>query len=60
VSIKLNKEKEITWVTEIPENDKKIIEGQIKQLEKGKYSLNYRIGLFNENVVESTIEQIVN
>lgn len=58
-SIKLNKEKEITWVTEIPENDKKIIEEKIKQLEKGKYSLNYRIGLLNENVVDSAIEPIL-
>lgn len=59
VSIKLNKEKEITWVTEIPENHKKIIEEKIKQLEKGKYSINYRIGLLNENVVEASIEQTI-
>jgi len=58
VSIKLNKEKEINWLTEISEHDKKLIEEKIKQLEKGKYSLNYRIGLLNENAVAVTIEQI--
>ena len=58
VSIKLSKEKEITWVTEIPENNKKIIEDKIKQLEKGKYSINYRIGFLNGVVVDATIEQV--
>lgn len=58
VNVKLSKKKEITWVTEIPENYKKIIEDKIKQLEKGKYSINYRIGFLNGVVVDATIEQV--
>ena len=59
VAIKLSKEKEITWETSVPEEDKKAIEDKIKQLEKGKYSLNYRIGLLNGMVVETAVEQIM-
>ena len=52
VNVKLNKEKEISWATEIPDNHKKLIEDKIKQLEKGKNSINYRIGFFvNEQIV---------
>ncbi len=58
VNVKLNKEKEISWATEIPDNHKKLIEDKIKQLEKGKYSINYRIGFLNGVVVDALIEQV--
>lgn len=57
-NVKLSKDKEITWDEVTPEDHKKLIEDKIKQLEKGKYTLNYRIGILNGNVVETEIEQI--
>ncbi len=59
VAIKLSKEKEITWESTIPEEDKKAVEEKIRQMEKGKYSLNYRIGMLNGVVVETAVEQIM-
>lgn len=56
-NVKLSKEKEITWDELIPEDHKKILEEKIKELEKGKYSLNYRIGILNGEVAAAEIEQ---
>ena len=57
-NVKLSKDKEITWDEVTPEDHKKVIEEKIRQLEKGKYSLNYRIGTLNGEVVAAEIEQI--
>lgn len=58
INLKLNKDKEITWDYVTPVDYKKIIEDKIKQLEKGKYTLNYRIGILNGEVVDKEIEPI--
>lgn len=58
VKIKLNKDKEIVYETAIPENQKNDLEGKIKQLEKGKYSLNYKIAYLNGEVINLDIQQL--
>ena len=57
-NVKLSKDKEITWDELMPEDHKKVIEEKIRQLDKGKYNLNYRIGTLNGEVVAAEIEQI--